>query len=86
MPRRIWQLLALNGPPGMSVQCPLSGVKQTSRRKAATSAFDPGCVKTHLAKGRAELFSQLPLPTAPIGAIGFQSDEIEIEILRASSA
>ena len=25
----------------MSVQCPLSEVKQTSRRKAATSVFDP---------------------------------------------
>ena len=25
----------------MSVQCPLSGAKQTSRRKAATSAYDP---------------------------------------------
>ena len=25
----------------MSVQFPLSGVKQTSRRKAATSGFDP---------------------------------------------
>ena len=25
----------------MSVQCPLLGVKQTSRRKAATSVFDP---------------------------------------------
>jgi len=25
----------------MSVQCPLPGVKQTSRRKAATSGFDP---------------------------------------------
>src|SRR5947207_15588765 len=25
----------------MSVQCSLSGVKQTSRRKAATSAYDP---------------------------------------------
>jgi hypothetical protein len=25
----------------MSVQCPLTGVKQTSRRKAATSVFDP---------------------------------------------
>jgi len=34
-------LLAPNGPSGMSVQCPLSGVKQTSRRKAASSGFDP---------------------------------------------
>ena len=25
----------------MSVQCPLSGAKQTSRHKAATSGFDP---------------------------------------------
>ena len=25
----------------MSVQCPLSEVKQTSRRKAATSVYDP---------------------------------------------
>ena len=33
-------LLGQNGPPGMSVQFPLSGVKQTSRRKAATSVFD----------------------------------------------
>ena len=32
---------ALSGPSGMSAQCPLSGVKQTSRRKAATSVFDP---------------------------------------------
>ena len=52
----------------MSVQW----LKQTSRRKAAISVYDPGCVKTDLTQGRAELFSQLPLPTAPIGAIGFE--------------
>jgi hypothetical protein len=28
----------------------LSAVKQTSRRKAATSVFDPGCVKTQKSK------------------------------------
>ena len=38
---RQFLLVALNGPPGMSVQCPLSAVKQTSRHKAATSAYDP---------------------------------------------
>jgi len=27
-----------------------SGAKQTSRRKAATSVFDPGCVKTQKSK------------------------------------
>src|SRR4029077_16856139 len=41
----------------MSVQCPLSEVDQTSRRKAATSVFDPGCVKTSTRGKRAELFS-----------------------------
>ena len=34
-------LLARNGPPGTSVQCPLSGVKQTSRHKARDFRFDP---------------------------------------------
>jgi hypothetical protein len=32
------------------------------------------------------LFLNCPPPAAPISAIGFHSDEIEIEILRASSA
>jgi hypothetical protein len=36
----------------MSVQCPLSGVKQTSRRKAATSDFDPSeTLAVHCDKG-----------------------------------
>ena len=45
-----------------------------------------GCVTTHLSQGRSELFLNCPLPTAPISAIGFHSDKIEIEILRASPA
>ena len=39
--RFLRRLMAQNGPPGMSVQCPLTGQEQTSRRKAATSVFNP---------------------------------------------
>jgi len=39
LPIRSRPHMAPNGPPGMSVHCLLSGVKQTSRRKAATSVF-----------------------------------------------
>jgi len=44
-----------------------------------------GCVKTRLSQGRAELFSHCFLPREVAGAIGFDQDEIETEILRASS-
>src|SRR5476651_806048 len=44
----------------MSAGCPLSGVKQKSASATWTSVFDPGCVKTRLGEGCAELFSQLP--------------------------
>ena len=39
--RRRLPLLALFGHGAMSELSPLSGAKQTSRRKAATSVFDP---------------------------------------------
>jgi hypothetical protein len=45
-----------------------------------------GCVKTRLSRGRAELFSQLPSASSTTSAIGIRNDEIEMEILRASSA
>jgi len=48
-------------------------------------ANDPGCVKTHLSEGRSELL-YCPLPAALASAIGLRVDEIEMEILRASSA
>src|SRR5450631_1063327 len=35
-------------------------VKRTCRASPDTSVFDPGCVKTRLGEGCAELFSQLP--------------------------
>jgi len=38
------------------------GVKRKSHFKVLRTAFDPGCVKTRLSQGRAELFSQLPSP------------------------
>jgi hypothetical protein len=46
----------------------------------------PGCVKTHLSRGRSELYSQLPSASSTTSAIGIRNDEIEMEILRASSA
>jgi hypothetical protein len=46
----------------------------------------PGCVKTRLSRGRAELFSQLLSASSTTSAIGIRNDEIEMEILRASSA
>ena len=49
------------------------------------SALGPGGVKTHLSRGRAELFSQLSSRRRSRGAIGFHNDEIETEILRAGS-
>src|SRR5258708_6506114 len=49
------------------------------------SGWGPGCVKTHLSRGRAELFSQLSSRRRSRGAIGFHNDEIETEILRAGS-
>src|ERR1019366_6659758 len=45
--------------PSPPAGCLLSGVKQTSRRSAATSEFDPGCVKTRTSRECAELFSQI---------------------------
>src|SRR5258708_2927096 len=36
--------------------------ERTSEYRTLRSAFDPGCVKTRLSQGRAELFSQLPSP------------------------
>ena len=44
----------------MSDLSPLTASKQTSRRKAATSGFDPGRVKTCARRECAELFSPLP--------------------------
>src|SRR5258705_11923443 len=41
----------------MSDLSPLTASKQTSRRKAATSGLDPGCVKTCTSQECAELFS-----------------------------
>ena len=54
--------------------------------RVLTSDFDPGCVKTRLSRGRSELFSQLPTAAASTSVIGFCNDQIEMEILRASSA
>ena len=51
-----------------------------------TKVLIQGCVKTHLSQGRSDCFLNCPLPAAPISAIGFRGDEIEIEFLRASSA
>jgi len=49
-------------------------------------AIDPGCVKTRLNEGRAELFSQLPSSDRSCQCIGCCIDEIETEILHASWA
>jgi hypothetical protein len=43
---RCW---ARNGPHGMSALSPLSGVERTSSQLAATSEFDPACVRFHTA-------------------------------------
>ena len=49
------------------------------------SASGPGCVKTRLRQGRADCFLNCLLPREVASAIGFHSDEIETEILLASS-
>jgi hypothetical protein len=47
----------------MSVQCPLSGVKQTSSRKAATSVFDPtATLAVHCGNGFDANFSPINVP------------------------
>ena len=48
------QVLALNGPPRMSVQRPLRA-KQTSRRKATTSGFAPVLSKSRKSKNSENL-------------------------------
>ena len=64
----------------MSVQCPPSGLKQTSRRKAATSVFDPGCVENSKSRNatRMTFFSSISklnaLSTPDIGTD--QSSEV----------
>ena len=63
-----------------------SGTKQTSRHKVATSVFDRGCVKTRPSRGRSELFPNCLPSAASTSAISFRNDEIEMEILHASSA
>jgi len=50
------------------------------------SAMDPGCVKTHLGQGRSELFSNCSLPAGTCQYDWFPWGEIELEILRTSSA
>jgi hypothetical protein len=62
----------------------LSGVNRTSQLRPPTSEFDPGCVKTRLGEGCAELFSQLPSSEEVAGTIDSHIDEIEMEILHAS--
>jgi hypothetical protein len=48
------------------------------------SGFDPGCVKTRLREGCAELFSQLPYSERSCQHNPFHIDEIEMEVLHAS--
>jgi hypothetical protein len=44
--------------PGQPDECPLLGPKRTSRRKAAISVFDLGCVKTQTLNLRVEFSSR----------------------------
>jgi hypothetical protein len=60
-------------------------IKNICRSAQPMSLLGPGCVKTRLSQGRAELFSQLPSPKRSRGAIGSHNDETETEILRATS-
>jgi hypothetical protein len=41
----------------MAVSMSVLGAKTELHLLAVKSVFDPGCVKTHLGRGRAELFS-----------------------------
>ena len=59
---------------------------QLGRLRFLISASGQGYGKTRPSQGCSELFSQLPSAAEPISAIGFCNDEIEMKILRASSA
>ena len=60
--------------------------QQTPADGGLMAAFDPGCVKTRLGEGRAELFSQLPSSERVTSTIDSYIDEIEMEVLHASWA
>jgi hypothetical protein len=63
---------------------PLLGDKQTSRGEPISVAIDPGCVKSRVSQGNAELFLNCRLPTEVASAIGFRIDETETDILHAN--
>jgi hypothetical protein len=68
----------------MSELSPLSDVERKLDFGVVRSVDDPGCVKTRLGEGCAELFSQLSSSAEVASTIDSHIDEIEMEVLHAS--